>query len=508
VDHFPLKLYEMKMIRINKILPTLLVLPFLLFACMPQENNTNKTNSDISSTTTAMPTSIPLTPQATRPNYSPGEIVLYTVQTGDSLPALIAHFNTSEDKIRKENPVLPNHVTTLPPGLPLNIPITYRSFWGSSLQIIPDEIFINGPASLSLDTEAFIKQYPGWLNDYTEYAAKDTRNAASIIDLVSQNFSISPMVFLALIEYHSQGLSSKDLSITNDPYYLGYENSAYQGLFLQLVWAANQLNQGYYTWRSGELIEFTLPSGKIQRPDPWQNSATVALHWFFSQHYTQPEFILAVDGNGIYATFKTLYGDLWVNRAPHIPGSLEQPQLLLPFLGGIPWTFTGGPHTGWGTGAPFAALDFAPPADISGCFTSNDWVTAIADGLVLRSDGDGVIIDLDEDGNEETGWVLFYLHMSTFERVPEGTSVSTGDTIGHPSCEGGTSTGTHVHIARKYNGEWIIADSAIPFNLEGWEAIAGDAPYEGQLTKNGLYVDACICSDLKTRIISTENNLP
>jgi hypothetical protein len=36
-------------------------------------------------------------------------------------------------------------------------------------------------------------------------------------------------------------------------------------------------------------------------------------------------------------------------------------------------------------------------------------------------------------------------------------AVKTGDRIGHPSCEGGAANATHVHIARRYNGEWIPA---------------------------------------------------
>jgi LasA protease len=58
------------------------------------------------------------------------------------------------------------------------------------------------------------------------------------------------------------------------------------------------------------------------------------------------------------------------------------------------------------------------------------------------------------------------------------------DRIGHPSCEGGTSTGTHFHIARKYSGEWIAADGPLPFVLGGWQAYAGVKNYQGGLIKN------------------------
>ena len=35
------------------------------------------------------------TPLPTRPAYSPGELVDYVVQSGDSMPALAQHFNTT-----------------------------------------------------------------------------------------------------------------------------------------------------------------------------------------------------------------------------------------------------------------------------------------------------------------------------------------------------------------------------------------------------------------------------
>jgi hypothetical protein len=78
--------------------------------------------------------------------------------------------------------------------------------------------------------------------------------------------------------------------------------------------------------------------------------------------------------------------------------------------------------------------------------------------------------------------------------------VSQGDLIGHPSCEGGASTGTHVHIARKYNGEWVLAGGPLPMVLSGWQARAGSKPYEGSLVKDGEVIKACTCGSYETRI--------
>ena len=91
------------------------------------------------------------------------------------------------------------------------------------------------------------------------------------------------------------------------------------------------------------------------------------------------------------------------------------------------------------------------------------------------------ILDLDGDNNEQTGWNILYLHVANDGRVKQGDWINVNDKIGHPSCEGGVATGTHIHIARKYNGEWILADGPMPFNLGGWVAGAGEGPYKGFL---------------------------
>jgi murein DD-endopeptidase MepM/ murein hydrolase activator NlpD len=131
---------------------------------------------------------------------------------------------------------------------------------------------------------------------------------------------------------------------------------------------------------------------------------------------------------------------------------------------------------------------------------SEDWVTASAPGIVVRSEDGTVVLDLDGDGREQSGWALLYLHIAEQGRVEAGVFVEQGDLIGHPSCEGGIATGTHVHIARKYNGEWILADGPIPFELSGWVTHAGTKRYQGVLVKDGEEVIACPCASYQTLI--------
>jgi len=411
----------------------------------------------------------------------------YTAQTGDTLPALAARFNTTVAQIREANPVIPDGATTMPPGMPMQIPIYYRAFWGSPYQIIPDSQFVYGPALKGFDTSAFVSAQPGWLNGYIEYAADQNRTGAQIVDYVAEKFSVSSRLLLALLEYQSGALTNPKKPDT--PYVLGYHDYTHPGLYLQLVWAANLLNNGYYGWRRGTLLEFDLPDERIERPDPWQNAATVSLRYFFSVLLKADAYAVATEAPGLAKTWQGLFGDPWADDQPHIPVSLQQPLFYFPFPAGDTWNFTGGPHTAWGSGEPLAALDFAPTG-VSGCSDTLRWVTAVADGVVVKSDEHILMLDLDGDGDERTGWVVFYLHLADRDRTPLGAHVLAGAPLGHPSCEGGEATGTHVHIVRKYNGEWMLADSPIPFQFEGWIAQNGPRVYLGRLVRGSEKVIA------------------
>ena len=435
-----------------------------------------------------------------RPHYRPGERVEYSAQSGDTLSSLAIRFNTSVAEIRDANPIIPSGVTTMPPGMPMKIPIYYLPFWGTPYQIIPDSQFANGPAHIDFDTEAFIQSKPGWFKHYLGYAGGKNVTSGELIDIVARDYLVSPKIFLALLEYQTHALTNAQPSESERLYPLGYENVRYQDVYMQLMWAANLLNDGYYRWRDGSLTQFEQKNGRIERLDPWQNAATVALQQFFLFLQDQKGFNQSISPSGFAKTFQELFGDVWIDEKPYIPGSLQQPYFILPFEEEKVWALTGGPHTGWGKGQPWAALDFAPPSVAFGCISSNEWATAVASGVIVRSEWGLVSIDLDEDGDEHTGWVVSYLHIATKDRISIGKKVQAGDKIGHPSCEGGKSTGTHIHIMRQFNGEWILAYGELAFNLEGWVAQKGDEPYKGSLSRFSEVVIANTNANYKTFI--------
>jgi hypothetical protein len=441
-----------------------------------------------------------------RPRYAPGELVDYIAQSGDTLPFLATRFNTSVAEILEANSFIPSSATTMPPGMPMKIPVYYMPLWGSPYRILPDSHFVNGPAQVGFDVKAFVAQTNGWLSQYANYVADANRSGAEIVEYAAHYYSVSPRLLLALLEYQSGALSQVVVDQEVKEYPLGNKHWSHKGLFLQLIWAANFLNNNYYNYKNMTYNSIEHRDGRLERFDPWQNSASVSLMKYFNTLMDYPEYMEAISPQGLAFTYQQLFGDPWANEQPHIPGSLVQPAFILPFQPGDIWALTGGPHTGWGTGEPLAALDFAPPSKTSGCVPSGVWATAVTSGVIVRSTTGEVMLDTDGDGDERTGWNVFYLHVATDDRIPLGTIVQQGDPIGHPSCEGGASTGTHVHIARKYNGEWLpaagIGGGYLAFNLEGWTAQNGSAVYLGTLTRNSQTVTACTCSNAASFIKS------
>jgi LasA protease len=426
----------------------------------------------------------------------------YLVQSGDTLEAVAAHFNTTVEDIRKNNPDLPVKTTTLIPNQILRVPLYLAPFTGTPFQMLPDSEVAAGPSMTEFPGRKFVDASPGYLKTYSEYVFGQSLGGWGIVETVARDFSVHPRLLLALLEYRSGAISRNDQSDALKSYPLGSTDITDIGLGMQLSWAAEELNEGYYGWRTGQIDELELADGRISRPDPWQNAGTVAVQYLLAHWFGQGEFDKAVSPDGFVQTYEHLFGDPFSYSEELIPGDLQQPALQLPFEPNKIWTFTGGPHSAWGHGLPWAAIDFAPPAEKHGCQDSPEWVTAVAAGLVVRSGPATVVLDLDFDGDEHTGWIVFYYHIAEAGRAAVGTRLQTGDRIGHPSCEGGTATGTNIHIARRYNGEWIPAGGPLAFNLSDWIVGYGDEAYQGTLSYYlETVLQACDCVSPNNRIM-------
>lgn len=424
-----------------------------------------------------------------------GQSILYYAQSGEWLPAIASRFGvevseiTSPKEISDKGYIDAGTLLIIPNRLDNTIQYTPAN------QFMPDSEVVFSATSAGFDVDKYVKDAGGYLSTYREWLnyTQWTSGAGEIERLAYEN-SINPRLLLAILDYEANWVRGNPPSQFLTDYPLGQENYRNKGMFGQMTWGVNQLYVGYYGWRRGTITELTFTDGTKLPLDPTLNAGTVAVMTLFSRHHSLNEWLRIMDVNSGFPFFyNNMFGDPW-GRANSVgsffPPGMSQPPMSLPFEYGKTWSFTGGPHSAWGTDGPLAAVDFAPENDKPGCFVTESWVVAIASGLVVRSGNGVVVIDTDGDGSEQTGWNIMYLHIATKDRITVGQWVDQGGLIGHASCEGGKSTGTHTHIARKYNGEWMLADGPIPFVFDGWTVIAGDQPYLGKMVKGNNVVTA------------------
>jgi len=421
---------------------------------------------------TQTPTPAPASTATPEPEITlvPAGYIEYYTRSGDTLPVICTHFGVepqqviADDDLDKEN--------ILDPGTRLLIRDLLDETSRPDL-LMPDSEFVFSPAAIGFDIQAFAEEQGGYLATNTELMTRGTTPASDILMELALGHSINPRLLLTLIEYESGWVTRMPETKEEKLYPFGWIKTDRAGIYFQAGLLIRQLAQGYYGWRAGTLDTITFLDGSSLRLSPVLNAGTVGMMYALAQYHDRAEWEAELYGIGnlseihqkLFGSFDSLTKDV----EPLFPAGIAQPKMNLPIPINQKWAFTNGPHTAWGLYGPPAALDFAPAGD-SGCNVSKRFALAAAAGRIVRSANGAVALDLDKDGYEQTGWVLVYMHISTRDRVKVGDQVKADDPIGHPSCEGGSASGTHVHIVRKYNGEWVLADGGLPFVLSGFRA--------------------------------------
>lgn len=439
---------------------------------------------------------------------------VHQVASGETLSIIASRYGVSLQSILDVNELENPNIISV--GQAIRLPELPTNFTPDT-KLIADGKLVRGPDSMTFDVAQFVSEQPGYIRVATDEvttrladgAAFDEILAGSdIVERVSREYSVDPRILLAMLEYRAGWLSNPEPQgdllehpIISEDNSTGIDRS---GLYRQLSWLADQLNRAYYGWKYRDLRLLELGDGSRFLYADALNPGTVSLLYALSLFRTAPQWEFDVSRNGLYRIYYAYFGDpLNVTIEPPVPENLTQPNFTLPFGAGETWFFTGGPHGGWGSGSAWAALDFAPPDErppgSAFCYTSTAWVRAVAPGVISYSNDGIVILDLDGDGDERTGWSVMYLHIAQNDRITEGTPVNTGDAIGHASCAGGFSTATHLHIARRYNGEWIPTDCvncvsqyAVPnFVMSGWETVSiANQEYQGYLVQGNVQLQA------------------
>lgn len=455
------------------------------------------------SPTPTEPTTTPIkpTPNPTRSESASVTITgggSYTVQPGDTLAIIAASAGITLDALMNANGLTDPNLLEV--GQVLLLPDSTGAIPQSpSLKLAPDSEIIYSPTAAGFNVASYVKLKEGFLRAYSDTVGEeDYLSGVEMVDQVAKNYSINPRILLALLEYRGKWLSEPTVDENQMLYPFGLLEPTRQGLYKQLLDTADILSGGYYGWKYRNLRLINFADGRSVLINPSLNPGTVALQYFLSFNNTLEQWQVDVSEQGFFQLYLSMFGDPFIGAfEPMIPADLTQPEWVFPFPKGETWYFTGGPHGGYDTGSAWASIDFAPPTPpdniaIQGaCYISPFWVTAVAPGVIARSGKGFIILDLDFDGNEHTGWTVVYLHIQEDgDLVQPGTTVTTGDRLGHPSCMGGFSSGTHLHIGRRYNGEWIPVDCTdcaegapnIPFKLSGWTVRGySGAEYQGYM---------------------------
>jgi len=424
----------------------------------------------------------------------PINTIIYRAQPGDTLEGLANRFQVTLEEIRSLNEFGISDSQLLDPGWQLVIAPGATSGVGSE-KVLPDSEIVLSPSVVGFDIGEFVAPFGGYLSAYRQRIDGEWMSGSEVVARVAREHSVNPRLLLAILEFRSGWLTTPSFPADQSRNFPIWEaDGRLQGLYLQMTWVANELSEAYYGWREGSFLELRFADGTVLPMPAELNAGSVAVEHLLSHfYYYGSSYEAASPGDGLMATYTRLFGDPWAYQVPLFGPGVSQPRLSLPFSPDHPWLFTGGPHGAWGSESGWAAVDFAPKWDRDRR-TSDNEVIAVADAVVARIEPGVVVLDLDGDGHESTGWAVMYLHVIPSDRIAVGSVLNQGELVGYASEVGGVTHGLHLHLARKYNGEWISADGPLPMELGGWRVRAGAQPYQGVLFREGCELLACPCA--------------
>lgn len=170
---------------------------------------------------------------------------------------------------------------------------------------------------------------------------------------------------------------------------------------------------------------------------------------------------------------------------------------------GDTWT-GGGAHGDTGTGLQ-NALDFFGEFRTWGQDVSQWWVAAMQSGTarVWSSCGMAVV--------HPNGWVSDYYHLDDIQ-VADFAPVTRNDRVAHYAnnqaqalCQGGSSTGPHIHMSVTYNGQRVLVDEA-QLDFTAFAHHVGVGQYDSNCTRSWYdhYTAGIICPFLDQLL----NNAP
>lgn len=204
---------------------------------------------------------------------------------------------------------------------------------------------------------------------------------------------------------------------------------------------------------------------------------------------------------------------LWKGNGIEVE-SASQINMQLPFPVGESWVYNGthiggyGPYGG--SASVFSAMDFAPTPKfpVWGSNTSNMWAVAAAPGRVIYKTSCRIVLE------HEGGWKTLYYHLENpqvhYNQYVQANQrlANLASSYSEATCEGGRSTGVHLHFALIHNNYYHRLDG---MRFSGWEVYAKNwINYDSncglvQMRKNGIVV--CPYHYISSESVSNPCNL-
>jgi Bacterial Ig domain len=197
------------------------------------------------------------------------------------------------------------------------------------------------------------------------------------------------------------------------------------------------------------------------------------------------------------------------------PATFPQPPLgflAFPYQVGSGWS-PNGVHTtsGANDGSPMSSIDWSNGWPAWGANTSTSYVTAMHGGTVTVYSSCNIRV------SDSSGWATNYYHLAN-PTVTSGQVITRGTAIGvyadnqaQALCQGGSSTGPHVHTSLLFQGsQWTVNNA----NINGWTVHPGVLSYSTATyydrngVNSGTYVsiirdDCSVTPSVNTAVPST-----
>ncbi|WP_275423264.1 M23 family metallopeptidase [Pseudoalteromonas sp. MMG022] len=321
-----------------------------------------------------------------------------------------------------------------------------------SIQLIDEQSFLFNNTLQSYDWDSFFLSYAPHLADKKE-----------VILHWAGYSSINPKLLIALMEQQSQVVSAPTKQNLNAPF---ATLSSRTGFNSQIEDIALMLSKRYYAYL--ELSE------KLNVQDaPSTNAATVALISLLQKQPNGVSKIIAQYNQLFDGDSLQLHADSQVKTAK--PSNFQAQaafSMQLPWPSGYAW-YSGGAHSNTGSGYPYSSLDFN---NGSGGWGSNTpWVQASHGGTVTRYSSCNIRV------THSSGYATQYYHMDNLQ-YQTGDVISPGAWLGRYAsnrnqalCQGGSSTGPHVHFSLLSNGRFISLHN---WYISGYRIDVGNSNYD------------------------------